>query len=603
MEKKEKHRKKSSGNSSVGEILIGCLTKEQIAQLLDVIFAKTDVAESIDELKKVDPDVAETLDKIVSLGSTKTREGPVNRLFSNKKILELWDSLWDKWHSIVAEVGDEEGKYAVQDADWEPPYFDGYALAEDLDEIAKDTVPLIDDVYDIVKNPNIFYDTIEEINSNISSYPEWMGEGEGCPLGKNVTRCVLKWFWLGSQKETQPGIVFLARANNLEEEFDNVYLNDDECLSFFVKLPDTICRQIYEQFNDNKYKQKVDETHSKWHKINHIYEERFDSTKYLETCNKHLAKNWQYGKPLIDDAIAQGNYQKADLLLQKTFLVYLHSDEKNVWYPETSLLLAEQKYYYEDDEKEIADLLNLWAEVSEKIGNAERTGASKLQSVMYPTPEDWIKVIYEYKKLRLDEARDVIDTLFLEWQKEMAERSIRTGLDKNISSDTWIHWLIESQLDVPGKKEWFLKKLNEWLDCLKNDGKAFKQQWILLARLTKDLPDSDNLKKQYPTFFKVVLPMDPVLSKLDKIRCEKLKEMDTGIYVSIVIDIWKEHLHCILPDPTKSHKSRYYEHAKWMRALYELNPDGYKKVLSHWQKTHKQRRNLWHYIKEEQLPV
>lgn len=601
--KREKHTKRLSGNLGVGEILVACLTGDQIAQLLNVVLPMEDVAEYVDELKKVDPDIAETIEKVVAISSGKIQEHPVRRLASNKRILEHWDSLWSQWDSIVFKVGDEKGKYAIQDVDWEPPYFDGYTLAEDLDEIAKDMLPHIDDVYEMVKNPDLFYDAIEEIDSNISSYPEWFGGDDGCQLGRNVTLCVLKWLWLGCQNNIHSGTVFLSRVYELEKFEDNVYLNNDESLSFFAKLPDVACREIYEQFSNDKYKQMVDKTYSKWHKINHLYEQRFDSSKYLETCSKYLSEDWKYGKPLIDDAIAQGDYQKADLLLQRTFLSYLYRDEKNVWYPEISLLLAEERNYNEDDKEEIAELLKLWLEVSEKLGNTVRSAASKLQSIMYLTPEDLDTVICEYKKLRVPEVKEVIDHLFSKWQREIVQRSIHSRMNSNIFSDTWIHWLIEAELDVTGKKEWFLKKLQVWLDSLKNDEKVFKQQWILFVRLTNDLHGSDNLQKQYPVFFDVVLQSDFEKSKLDKIRGNKLKKMDAGNYVSTVMDIWRKHLYCIVPDPANLYNSRYDEHAKWMKALYELNHDEYKNLLSRWHQTHKQRRNLWRDMKKQQLPI
>lgn len=444
---KGKRRKESPGNSGVGEILAECLTKEQIAHLLNVVFAKGDVTEYADELKKVDSDMAETVEKVVSISSGKIQESPVRRLVSNKKILEHWNSLWGEWDSTVLEVGDEKGKYAVQDVDWEPPCFDGYMLAEDLDKIAKDMLTYVDDIYGMVKNPDLFNDALGEINSGISSYPEWMGEGEGCPLGKNVTQCVLKWLWVGPQNDTHPGTVFLDKVCEIEE-FDNVYLNDDESISFFAKLPDVVCQEIYEQLGNDKYKQMVEKTYSKWHKINYLYEGRFNPARYLETSNKYLSENWQYGKPLIDDAIVQGDYPKVDLLLQKTFLSYLSRDEKNVWYPETSLLLAERKYYHEDDKEEVAELLKLWGEVSEKMDNTGRSAASRLQSVMYRTPEDWNAVICEYKKLRIDDIRKVLDPLFCQWQSEMAKQSIHTRMNSKICSDTWIHWLIESETEL-----------------------------------------------------------------------------------------------------------------------------------------------------------
>ena len=601
--KKGKCGEKSFPSSGVGEILAQSLTMDQIAHLLDVVFAAEDTGRYSDGFKKADPDMAETVEKVLAMNSGEIPEPQPGRLASNQRILEHWNSLWEQWDTIVLDVGEEEGEYAVQDAHWETPYFAGYALAADLDEIAADMVGVIDGVYNLVKNPDLFQTAMEEINSNISSYPEWMGEEEGCTLGKNTTRCVLRWLWLASHKDLHPGRTFLARVYELEDEFDMVYLDDDESIAFFAELPDAVCQEIYECFGNEERREKRDDVYSKWHKINHLYQKRFDSTRYLETCGKHLAKNWQYGKPLIDDAIAQGDYQKADSLLEQTFSSCLNRDEKNTWRPETSLLLTQQSYYRGDDEEKIAELLESWGRVAENLSNTKRSAALRLQSVIYHAPEDWDTVICEYKKLRLTEVKDVVGTLFSEWQTTMARRSIHDRMDNNVSSDTWIHWLIEARLDMTGKKEWFLKKLDAWLDHLKEDEKLFEQEWSLLARLTKDLPGSGSLQKSYPSFFKVVLPSNFEPSPLGKARCKGLREMDTDIFLSRAMGIWKSHLRHLVPDPANSHTSNYQEHVKWIKALHELSRDGYNALLARWNETHKRRRNLWREMKKHQLPI
>ena len=431
--KKEKCRKKLFPGSGVGEILVQSLTMDQIAHLLDVVFRAGDEARYVDGFKKADPDIAETVERVLKMNSGEIQEPLLRPVASNQRILEYWNSLWERWDTMVLDVGDEKGKYAVQDRHWEPPYFDGYALAADLDEIAADMVGIIDGVYNLVKDPTLFRAAMEEIDANISLYPEWMGEGEGCMLGKKATRSVLKWLWLASHKDLHPGSAFLDKVYELEDEIDMVDLDDDESIAFFAELPDAVCREIYECFRNDDHGKSREDVYSKWHKINRLYEERFDSAKYLDTCRKHLAENWQYGQPLIDDAIAQGDYGKADSLLQQTFSSYLDRDEKNIWHPEISLLLVERSYY--PGEEEIARLLESWGSVAENLGNVKRSAASRLQNVVYRAAEDWEAIICEYKKLHVPGVKGVIDLLFSEWQTEMARRSIPSEMDNNFSSN------------------------------------------------------------------------------------------------------------------------------------------------------------------------
>ena len=163
--------------------------------------------------------------------------------------------------------------------------------------------------------------------------------------------------------------------------------------------------------------------------------------------------------------------------------------------------------------------------------------------------------------------------------------------------------MIEAELDVTRKKAWFTEKLNGWLAHLKKDRNAFGNLWPRLARLTKDLPGNSKLKGQYPAFFKIVLPEGSEASLLDKARCKGLQKMNAGPCLSAAIDVWKNHLSHIVPDPRAVHKSDYSNHAQWMKALYELSHESYDRVLAEWREKHKRRRNLWRDMKSNGLPI
>jgi len=259
----------------------------------------------MDDFVKADPDMAATIDNILKGGRSTVDGKTENRTVSHKRTMEYWNSLWHHWHEFVAEVGDEEGKYAVQNHHWEEPYFDGFSLASDLEPVARDMLGLIDDVYKSVEDPELFVEALEDIEESISSYPEWMGVeyGEPSELEKNATLCVLKWLWSGLQHEPQPGITLLEKVFEIEESCELVYLNQNACVEFFVKLPADACREIYTYLQDETHEIDLSNIDSIWHQINHDYESRFDSAKYLETCRRHLSRNWRYGRPLVADAL------------------------------------------------------------------------------------------------------------------------------------------------------------------------------------------------------------------------------------------------------------------------------------------------------------
>ena len=121
-----RRKKESKVAASRGELLVQSLTAEQLVRLLDVVFADPEiVARHGKGFEQVDADMARAVTRIMDTSSGVAPAAPATRMASEQKTVEYWKSLWSRWDGIVFEVGDEEGGYAAQDADWEAPYFDG----------------------------------------------------------------------------------------------------------------------------------------------------------------------------------------------------------------------------------------------------------------------------------------------------------------------------------------------------------------------------------------------------------------------------------------------------------------------------------------------
>jgi hypothetical protein len=591
---------------NIGQLLLESLTKEQIACMLDVVASADGLKSFMDDFKKADPDMAATVDNVLKDGRSTADGKTASRLASHKRTLEYWNSRWRHWHEIVAELGDEDGTYAVQDHHWEEPYFASSFFASDLEPIARDMLDLIDEVYKSVQDPELFTEALAEIEENIASYPEWMGVEYGDPLGleKYSTLCVLKWLWSGLQHDPHPGITLLEKVFEIEESCELVYLNQNACVEFFVKLPTDACREIYTYLQDEAHAIDLGNIYSIWHQINHDYESRFDSAKYLETCRRHLSRNWRYGRPLVEDALKRKEFQDAERWLEKTFSSFLERSKKGEWSPEFSLLIGQHEYFLEAGREEIADLLRIWSKVSLKLGDLQRVAAAQLQGVIFRLPSDCGTVIKEFKRMITPQIEKTINPLFEQWKTKMAERSFSRYMDAPPVSDSWLHWLIEASLDPNKKNEWFMRKLNGWLRELKKDKKTFKKYWRWLARLTLDLPDSKTLEQKYPVFYETALPEEASPDDLlGNFRCSGLKKMKAGPSLHLAMDVWKEHLHLIVPDPTNVYKSDYSHHAAWCKAVHELNQKTYQMLLSRWRKKHNRRRNLWRDMKAVGLPV
>jgi len=590
---------------NIGQMLVESLTSEQIAGLLTVISSASDLNLYMEKFEETDPDMAAAVKRILALGSDSKGRPKTKPLASLKRTMESWGSLWQRYDDIISEVGDENGRYAVEDHHWEPPYFDGSSLAYDLEPIAEKMLTIMDEVYDEVNDPDLFHNALEEIHVQIGAYPEWMGaeHGEPCVLEEKMTQCVLKWLWLSSEKSAYGGETFVENVLDLENESEMVLLERSVLAGFFLQLPDSECRAIYGFLKKGNHHADLDNTYSAWHQIKHGYEERFDANNYLETCRKYLPKNWRYGLPLVHDAIRQKNQQLAESLLIKTFSSYLGGDRKKKWLPENSLLMTERRSFLSERDEEIGTLLNIWADVAKRLKNKERCTAVQFQAVTFDDSEKWDMAFKTYQRLSKGIMKKKLAPLFTQWKNEMAARSYPYFLDSSKVADTWVHWLIEALLDEKKDEGQFLNKVAGWLSDLEKHPKTLKQQWLWLGLLTRDLPNSEKIKTKYPSFWRTVLPEDDSGGDLANSRCKGLRKMKAGSYLTDVLEIWKKHLRRIIPDPANAHKSNYGEYACWAEALLELNKDEYHALMAQWRRKHIRRRNLWRDLKAMNLPV
>ena len=117
---------------TVGQLLMKSLTSDQLTLLLDVVASGVDLSRYMGDLKKADPDMAATVDKVLKSRGAKAEVGIGSRLVLDQRSIDNWNSLWRQLDDVIAEVGNEDGKYTIQDHHWEAPYFAGGDLAFDL---------------------------------------------------------------------------------------------------------------------------------------------------------------------------------------------------------------------------------------------------------------------------------------------------------------------------------------------------------------------------------------------------------------------------------------------------------------------------------------
>ena len=212
---------------------------EQRFQLARRSLRALDAKRLVTLASRVDSETAEIL-ACPGDGDSKKRKPIATRAKCERE----WESVWDRWQEVTAELGEEDGKYVDQEHHWEAPYFAGDAFAESLDEVAKDILPLIDRVPWLwMEEKNLFRDALLEIKEGVDSYPEWMGEGE-CALGPVTTTCFLKWEWCARSTKENGTQEFLERLRGTEDELKAIDFDDGAFVEFFTSLPESVKKEI-----------------------------------------------------------------------------------------------------------------------------------------------------------------------------------------------------------------------------------------------------------------------------------------------------------------------------------------------------------------------
>ena len=91
----------------------------------------------------------------------------------------------------------------VQDEHWEPPYFDTYTYAQDLDRVADKMRAVVTIAAENRFDPDEgFVDVLLYAEKEIqNAMPEWVEIMDGFDIGESVTDCLLQWEWVTNDYE------------------------------------------------------------------------------------------------------------------------------------------------------------------------------------------------------------------------------------------------------------------------------------------------------------------------------------------------------------------------------------------------------------------
>ncbi len=580
---------------SIGTSIMGSMTHEQIACLLDVLFGSLGDESRRLLLSAVTEEIADVLSQIID-----PKKKPSEPAITGSKYQENWEGIWSRWYDCTFELGDEDGKYVYQEHHWEAPEFDGSALSEDLEKISEELLPLLDRVYSLDTETDEFFEqALREIEDGIAGYPEWMGaEHAECILGPSTTACVLRWEWLAASSKEQPATEFLKRVCSVKDGLEIIDLDGKEFIGFFRSLANGVQKQLYEHIRANKdspdWKEKLRFSYSDWHRVYNLLSALFDSDEYLADCLRHLHENWEFGLPLVENLLERKDYSQAEELIEQTFSSFLRLEQDKKWLPEETLLAGRPAYHSQEQNERIIKLLRQWELTAEKVGNQERVAMLSLQLVVYRTPYQWGPVAECYKKLTRTEHKQNAEKLMGQWKEFVVKASMVSQSDLcKAASKLWIYWLIETGTEEKRDACWFSENIRNWLALLSENPRQLKAQQNLVQILTVDLAHIAPSKNRHRRLLAVVSRNQYLNKECSSSRRKWLKNMEVEKISAMLTAFWKDNILTLVPDPSGAHSSQYSEQAEWLLAVEEMNPIACSEIIGKWKIDHKRRRNLW----------
>ena len=540
----------------------------------------------------MDSDIKNTLLQIV--GKDKEKPG---KIISDQKLIKKWNQLLNELEKILYELEDEDGAYIDQEHHWEPPYFCGYSLANDLDAVAEKMIPYLDSIYELGYEKSYFFEKfMMDIEDAIERYPEWMGaeDSEFCP-GKNFTQCLLTWKKLTSKSIKN----FIISLLEIEDGFRYMWFQTESFIDFFIAMEQNECKQVYEYIKNNQntgdWKDRLNSIHKHWRVIYSQFYAIFETENFQKNSFNLLQENWKCGLPIIEKLFEQKDYKQAEKICQETILGFM---KKETWEPEKTLLIKEIENldlpYY--DNVELTKILNKWAVIASKLGMNERKTALRIQTVTYEKTYNWDEVLKIFHKIK----SPLISNFLKQWQGII----IFSTLEREKIDDCWIKWLIDASLENFKNKEIalnrFYTKIGNWLSNLSTMSSWNKNQRKSFFILTSDLASISNLKKQYPNLFDLLYQRN---DKEDISRQKWLKKIKGKELLPLLINCWKSNIKKLIPNPSNARKTNYKYNVQWLMTCKELNQAAFQEILDQWKIEHKRKRNLWKAIKDKGLVV
>ncbi|HBM17130.1 MAG TPA: hypothetical protein DD381_12420 [Lentisphaeria bacterium] len=580
----------------IAQKFIDGITSEQLTEFINSVFSTVDEKMRKAIFDKIDKNIEALYRQIAS--DKKNNTPPVIGVAStDEKFKENFEDIQSELNSSIMELGNEEGKYVLQEHHWETPEFYASEFADDIDKVFTKMLPLLNKVYDLklIEN-NYFTDLLDEIKDGINEYPEWMGaEYSEFVLEKKGLECILKWNWL--KKNSIKDFI-----TDTQKDLSNKFCTLRFSQSFLSGESEEDLKKLYAELctfkqSSSDWQKKFEDANSIWHDILHTTEKAANKEAFLKTSVDMISQKWEYGIPVYENHLELQQYKEAEQYCEKTIIEFFR---QGTTYNRPNYTIEKTLFatHIKEKDERINKLFTDWEILCNKLNLPLKLKAIKIQHQFYLTPANWPKlknVFLENKETPYFEA------YVNEWKNHVVKNLLQI-YTSSLITENWLGWLIDFILSENSNE--FISMTTEWLNTpftKKTKNEKYSENYFLLLLLTRDIFIDTTELASYPVFTKLIISssMDSLSffelqeNMFKQYRLSALKQANAALLKDTITESWKKNIHCFIPHPENVCKADYFEHAKWLAIARELNGKTYEQYYNNWKIAHRQRINLW----------
>ena len=250
----------------LGDKIAKALTEQQMAELINTVWQVISEEQCDEVLEIVSKPVSTTINEILN------SKASVKVVPSDDKLQLQWNAFELSLYKFTSVLGDEDGRYILNDRHWEQPEFMYETFGDDVEQLFKTVAPSISEyVKSGVIDESYVFEFADEISDGLDLLPEWMGLldcYENITLQENTTNSLLQ-ILLDSSESIGELMTWLF---DLEHKLEYCSFDSGTFLNFFFeKLSDTQRTMVREYLTSNdlpkNQKKRVVSEHSDWHQL------------------------------------------------------------------------------------------------------------------------------------------------------------------------------------------------------------------------------------------------------------------------------------------------------------------------------------------------